>query len=283
MPRQPLSDRHPACTALGMADTIYARPAQYDLEHVGDDLDVAFYRQLARMFDARRVLELGCGSGRVTIPLVRDAATRECEVVGVDLSAEMLAEAAAKATVLPEEIRARLRLVEGDLAEWHDEERFDVIIVPCSTLSHLLTLPEQLRAWTRAHDNLRPGGRFVVDVTMPDLASYADSMQQPPRALLQLDVDANTPGGERLIRYKVTRYLPHLQRARIHFLYDAFGSNHDPGRFVSDFEGHVYFPRELELLFRVAGFEVEATWGDYRFGPFDATSRQIIMVGRRPI
>jgi hypothetical protein len=52
-------------------------------------------------------------------------------------------------------------------------------------------------------------------------------------------------------------------------------------RHVSDFESHVYFPRELDLLFRVTGFEVEDRWGDYRFRPMGATSRQMIMVGRK--
>jgi hypothetical protein len=97
-----------------------------------------------------------------------------------------------------------------------------------------------------------------------------------------MDIDAEAPDeGSRLIRYRAVRYLPHIQRARIHFLYDAFAASEAADRFVSDFESHVYFPRELELLFRLTGFEVEERWGDYRFRPLRATSRQMIMAGRR--
>lgn len=60
------------------------------------------------------------------------------------------------------------------------------------------------------------------------------------------------------------------------------GASNAADRYVSDFESHVYFPRELELLFLVSGFEVESTWGDYHCGPVRATSRQVVKVGRRP-
>jgi SAM-dependent methyltransferase len=265
-----------------MPDTIYARPDQYDLEHEGDDADVRFHVHLIRRYRPARVLELGCGSGRVTLPLAEAAAEDGCEVVGIDLDEGMLEQARKKAEGLPAEARRCLTLGPGDLRTWRSASAFDLVIVPCSTLSHLLSLDDQLSAWRTAWENLREGGRFVVDLTMPDLVAYADSMQTPPRVLVQLDIDAEAPDSRgRLIRYRTVRYLPHLQRARIHFLYDAFTSSDEARRYISDFESHVYFPRELELLFRLTGFEVEDAWGDYRFRPMRAASRQIIMVGRK--
>jgi len=265
-----------------MPDTIYTRPEQYDLEHEGDDLDVRFYRALLERYRPRRVLELGCGSGRVTLPMAETAVRTVADIVGIDVNEQMLGQARAKAEALDPRARGRLTLEQGDITGWSSSTPFDLVVVPCSTLCHVLSLDDQLATWRRAWHNLTPGGRFVVDVTMPDLAAYADSMQHPPRALVQMDIDAEAPDeGSRLIRYRTVRYLPHLQRARIHFLYDAFASSEAADRFVSDFESHVYFPRELELLFRVTGFEVEKTWGDYRFGPMRATSRQMIMAGRK--
>ena len=265
-----------------MPDTIYARPEQYDLEHEGDDSDVRFHVELVRRYAPARVLEFGCGSGRVTLPLAAAGAATGCDVVGIDLDDQMLAQARSKADALEAGARGRLSLLVGDLRTFRSDVPFDLVVVPCSTLSHLLSLDDQLAAWRTAWKNLSPGGRFVVDLTMPDLAAYADSLQTPPRVLLQLDIDAEAPdGGERLIRYRTVHYLPHLQRARIHFLYDAFASSDSAERYVSDFESHVYYPRELELLFRLTGFEVEETWGDYRFRPMRATSRQIIMAGRK--
>lgn len=266
-----------------MPDTIYARPDQYDLEHEGDDSDVRFHVELVRRYRPRRVLELGCGSGRVTLPIAEAAADLGASIVGIDTDERMLEQARKKAEALDAGARGRLSLEPGDLRGWRGAAPFHLVIVPCGTLSHLLSLDDQLSAWRTAWDNLAPGGRFVVDLAMPDLVAFADSLQTPPRILLQMDIDAEAPdGGDRLIRYRTVRYLPHLQRARIHFLYDAFSASDAADRYVSDFESHVYFPREVDLLYRLTGFEVEERWGDYRFGPLRAASRQILVAGQKP-
>src|SRR5581483_9494471 len=139
---------------------------------------------------------------------------------------------------------------------------------------------DQIAAWRRAWDGLAEGGRFVVDLTMANLAAYAESLQTPPRTVVELDVDArDAASGARLLRYKTTRYLAHEQRAEIRFLYDKFPDNSGVDRYVSDFDCHVYYPREVELLFRIAGFRVEAWFGDYSMRRLRSSSRQLIGVG----
>jgi SAM-dependent methyltransferase len=262
--------------------TIYDRPDVYDLEHEGDDQDIAFFIRFAERVRARRVLELGCGSGRVTVPLAEYAARNGATLVGLDESDAMLAQAARKLEAASPEAKPAASLVTGDMRTYDATARFDLILVPCGTLSHLLDLDEQLAVWRRAYDNLAPGGRFVVDVPMPNLSALAESLATPPRALVELDLDAEAEGGSRLLRYKTTLYEAHTQRARVRFLYDHF--DHEPAaeRLISDFESHTYFPRELELLFRATGFRIEATYGDYGFRPLRARSRTMIMVGARP-
>ena len=119
---------------------------------------------------------------------------------------------------------------------------------------------------------------------MPNLATYADSMQTPPRAFVEIDIDTRDPHtGTRLLRYKTTRYLPHEQRAQIRFLYDKFPDGDRVDRYVSDFDCHVYYPREVELLYRVTGFSMEGWFGDYAQRALRATSRQLIGVGRKAV
>lgn len=263
-------------------EAIYERPRDYDLEHEGDDEDIRFYAALVRQLRPRRVLEIASGSGRVTIPLARLATALHFDIVGVEIAETMLAEAARKRDALQASERARVTFVRGDLRDWSDDAPFDLIIAPCSSLSHLLALDDQLLAWRRAHRNLAAGGRFVADLTMPNLPAYAESMQTPPRTTLELDIDNRDPtSGARLLRYKTTRYLPHEQRAAIRFLYDKFGDSPGVDRYVSDFECHVYYPRELELLFRHTGFDIEARYGDYFMRPIRPTSPQMVFVGQR--
>ena len=267
---------------LQSMDAIYTRPADYDLEHEGDDEDIAFYIQLMHQLRPRRVLELASGSGRVTVPLAEQAQALDFEIVGLEIADPMLSAAEEKRASLPRPARERLTFVQGDVRTWRSETPFDLIITPCSSLSHLLTLDDQLGTWRCAHDNLREGGRLVADLTMPNLPVYAESMQTPPRTTLEIDIDTSDPeDGTRLLRYKTTRYLPHEQRAEIRFLYDKFPEEGRVQRYVSDFACHVYYPRELELLFRCANFHVESRYGDYFMRPLRPGSRQMIFVGRR--
>ncbi len=261
-------------------EAIYERPRDYDLEHEGDEEDIAFYLRLLARWQPRRVLELAAGSGRVTIPLARAAAARGIQIVGLEREGPMLEEAMRKRGDLEEDVRRCVTFMTGDMRGWRAEQPFDLVIAPCSSLAHLLTLDDQIAAWRCAAESLAGGGRFVVDLTMPNLATYADSMQTPPRTLVEIDIDARDPEtGTRLLRYKTTSYLPHEQRAEIRFLYDKFPDSSQVDRYISDFDCHVYYPREVELLFRHTGFSVEAWFGDYAMRRLRRSSRQLIGVG----
>jgi hypothetical protein len=78
-------------------------------------------------------------------------------------------------------------------------------------------------------------------------------------------------------------YLPDEQRAQIRFLYEKYQRKRFVESYIDDFESHVYFPRELRLLFLNAGFEIESVFGDYDRHPLRATSGQMIMIGRKPV
>lgn len=263
-----------------MDELIYQKPADYELEHEGSIEDIEFFVSMAQRLKPKRVLELACGSGRVTQPLAKLAAQEGFDLVGLDNASEMLSEAHRRNEENSQEVRDRLILVQADMRHWNAGERFDLILSPCGSMAHLLTLQDQLTAWKQAYDNLNLDGRFVVDVSMPPLAAYADSFQVPPRAILEIDRDVTAPEtGNRLIRYKTTRYLAHEQRAQICFLYDKFASSSLSEHYVSDFESHVYFPRELQLLFIHTGFSIESVYGDYRGRALNSRSEHMIVTG----
>jgi ubiquinone/menaquinone biosynthesis C-methylase UbiE len=260
---------------------LYRHPEEYDLEHLGDSEDVEFYVSLVRRLQPRKVLELGCGTGRITLPLAEQGAQLAFDVTGLDSQAEMLETAKKRLLEAPPKVRERLRLIQGDMRTWQSESAFDLIVIPCSSISHLLTLQDQLTVWNQCRRNLRPGGRFVVEITMPDMATFADSFNVPPRALVEIDVDkSDESDGVRFIRRKTSRYLSHEQCAQTRFLYEKYQNGRAIDGYIDDFAGHVFFPRELQLLFLHTGFEVEQTLGDYRGRPLKPNSPLIIMIGK---
>ena len=264
---------------------IYARPDLYDMEYEGaSNEDAHFFARLLARVRPRRVLELACGSGRVTFALA--AALSKAEIVGVDSSIEMLGKAAAARDAAESSVRQRVSFVKGDMRDWPDSsDAFDAVVIACCSVSHLLTLDDRRRTWATAFRVLRPGGVFILDVRVPDLATLAESQRVRPRAFVDLDIDATRRSlGEeaRLLRCTATTYEPHLQRADVRLIYDRFDRRALAERLVTDFASHVYFPAELELLFVAAGFEIVRQYGDYRFVPCDRTSQYVVTVARRP-
>src|SRR5580700_5114371 len=105
---------------------LYRRPDEYDLEHVGDEEDVNFYVGLARNLHPKSVLELACGTGRITVPLAEEGAHAGFSVVGLDSERNMLKQAREKAGQMRAAARKRLRLVHGDMRKWQGRDPFDL-------------------------------------------------------------------------------------------------------------------------------------------------------------
>jgi SAM-dependent methyltransferase len=260
-------------------DEFYRSAADYDLRYsYGRNVDVAFWVALRERLGARRVLELGCGTGRVTLPLARAGAADGVEIVGLDRSTAMLDGARAKLAAEPPAVRAAIRLVEGDMRAFSMAERFDLICIPFNTLGHLHTIDDQLACLATARRHLAPGGRFAVEVTHLSIEELHRAVAEPDRLWVD-DLSTDPATGARLVRHLRRRYERDTQTADSHFVEERLTADGDLTVQTIDLRLHVYFPRELELLFRLAGYRVEVVYGDYAFGPFTEESAYLIMVG----
>src|SRR5258706_7026563 len=139
-----MSPRLPATLIEDLVDAgsreHYADAALYDYEYRRRRADVGFYRELARkrLGERGRILELGAGSGRVTIPLARGGH----DVVAVDASPAMLAKLRARVAALPAAVAKRITVVPGDLRDIPVKRTFPLVIAAFNVLEHLYTRPE---------------------------------------------------------------------------------------------------------------------------------------------
>ena len=159
--------------------------------------DVAFYVEEAnRIGDGSVVLELGSGTGRLTLPLARAGHP----VIGLDQSSAMLARARTKLAEEPDDVRRRVTLVEGDVrsAEFTPPAVPDLVIAPFRVLQHLTSIDDQLRLFALARRVVRPGGRFVLDVFNP-----AYPMMSTDRSAEVEDVAERPLGDGRTVRRTV--------------------------------------------------------------------------------
>lgn len=258
------------------AREMYTDTWVYELENKAMVEDIAFWRRLVQQYDARSVLELACGTGRITIPIARDLAGTG-RVVGLDVSPEMINTAAQKLASESDAVQQTARFRAGDMRDacpsQLGDERFDLIFVPYNSLAHLPEIDDQLAAFRRAAARLTPSGHFVVDVFHPNLAQLA-ACQSPATNGLSLNLDLDHPAADvtRLLRYISRAYIADAQKERITFIYECFIPDGRTSKHVSHFDSHTYFPRELELLFRSAGLTITERWGSYFGEPFTDSS-----------
>lgn len=106
----------------------------------------------------KQVLELACGNGRTTLPLLEAG----YEIVGMDNSPHMLGRLAAKLEQ-PQwsRYRDRLRTVEGDMTSFSLDRQFDLVILGMSTV-WILDAESRASLFKSVHEHLKPGGRFLA-------------------------------------------------------------------------------------------------------------------------
>jgi len=112
--------------------------------------DLPFWGAMATRWRATRILELGCGTGRVT-----EVLSRHAPVIGVDLLIEMLRHAAGRAP--------RARLVAADLRRFAFAAKFDLIVLADDPMAHLTSIEDRARVIRLVADHLTPDGRVVLE------------------------------------------------------------------------------------------------------------------------
>ncbi len=199
-------------------------------------------------------LELAIGTGRVGLPL----AARGVPVTGIELSAAMVEQLRAKPG------GAELPVTIGDMANTKVAGSFSLVYLVFNTVVNLTSQDAQVDCFVNAASHLRPGGCFVIEVSIPQLRRL------PPGDRANV---ANA--GPELWTVHVFDVVEQRIVAH-HFTDTPDGVRHRtiPFRYV--------WPAELDLMARIAGLRLRDRWGDWRGGPFTAESRSHVSVWEKP-
>lgn len=246
----------------------YLDAAYYDRAYARRRDDVRFYADLA---EARGgpVLELGCGTGRVT----RAIAERGVAIVGVDRMEPMLARARERLDK-PRRIRERVELRRGDLRRVRLGRRFPLVIAPFNVFMHLYGRRDIEGALRTVRAHLRRGGRFVFDVRVPDPRELA---RKPDKVYRVGQVTLPATGR----RYHYRERFDYDPITQVQTVEMAFVGVDDPTDFhLMPLTHRQFFPRELEALLHYNGFEVLETYGDFQGEALDETHDAQVLVCR---
>jgi SAM-dependent methyltransferase len=160
----------------------------------------------------------------------------------------------------------RIRATVGDFSETRVDGAFSLVVLAINTLFALPDQESQVRCFRNAAAHLRPGGRFVVEAWVPDIASFTRNGRVSEREI---------GGGE--VAIVLARIAPASQRIEVtQVQISERGCRLFPMR-------HRYaWPAELDLMAQLAGLEREHRWRDWRGAEFDDTSLEHVSVYRSP-
>ena len=232
--------------------------------------DVAFYRDAVGEF-GDPVLELGCGTGRITMALA-EAGKR---ITGLDLSERMLERAVKKRAALNVEARERVHLVQGDMTRFDLGETFRLVIIPFRPFQHLLEVQQQVDCLDCVRKHLTPGGRLILDVFQTD----AERMHDPVHMREQLVTEYKTTDGRQVrITERVAAFHRAEQRNDVEMIFSIAHRDGRQERLVFAWPLRYFFRYEIEHLLARCGFQVAAEYGNFDRTPMVDNSPEMIFV-----
>jgi len=209
------------------------------------------------------VVDLGCGTGSLSIPLARSG----FHVYGIDLSADMLSVARSKWEETPQQaIRPRtgtIRWLQQDMRRWEMAEPVDSVISFCDCLNYLTEEADVEAAFRATFAALKPGGTFLFDMHPPkQFIRYAE---EQPFVLDERDIAYIWTCDFQEPRCQIEHHLTIFARDRDASFY----------RFEETHRQRAYDPEWVVEALRRAGFQTVDRYADFELKPADDRSERL--------
>lgn len=242
----------------------YSDPDHYDLENPDFEPDGPFILELAQELGGS-VLELGCGTGRVTIPLAQSGV----QIVGVDVVPGMVELARQKSVDLP------IEWIVADARDFHLGRKFKLIFESGSVFHHMLTREDQEAYLARVREHLEDDGCMVVNLFFPHPHRLTNSPAEEDWFTVQ------RPDGSE-VRVSGCDHYDELRQVRTETAHRRWTDAHgETVERVAPLSLRYVFPQEMETLLHYNGFEVVERYGGPDRSPLTNESSALIYVCRK--
>lgn len=239
--------------------------------------DVEWYRRKA-LESGGPVLELGAGTGRITIPIAQDGLS----IYALDSDPGMQKALQGKVEKLPPKVQMKITLVEGGMRDFKLDPRFGLIISPFRAFLHNLTTEDQKACLNQIYEHLRPGGRFAFNVFHPSLqfmAQHTGSL----RGVWRWSSESNLDDGGVLIRSDAITYDTVRQRVLALLRYERYGADGNLVRtYLQRLELAYLYPAEIRRLLQDGGFVDIEIAGGFEGRPFMNDTDELVIEATRP-
>lgn len=231
------------------------------------DFDVDFFKTLCKGHN--NILELMCGTGRISIPLIREGIPLTC----VDYSEEMLEIFRNK--IVGSDESQRVKIVCQDVCELDLKEKFDLIIIPSNSISEIIEPEKRRRAIRKIYEHLTPDGIFFCTLYNPEYRiSQADGNI---RYLGQYTLE----GGRTLIVTYFNIFAPAYGIISGTQFYEIYQNNRLAEKRCLDIRFAVISREEICRMACDEGFVLKAIYGDYAPYHYDEESMYMNLLFRK--
>ena len=241
-------------------------PLLYQIQHKDYVSDIPFWLDLCRIY-RDPVLELGCGTGRVLIPLAKAGYT----IYGLDHNLEMLTLCLQH---ISDPIANKVQIFQADLTTFHIDTQFHLIILPCNTYS---TFKEDARisAIKDVHTHLLPGGVFAFSI--PNPATLAE-IESSTHAEIEKIIAHPDTGDPIQISYEINRT---VNTVIIVWNYDHIKPDGNVSRLSTSTRHQLITSEQYMHELMKAGFSIQNIYGDFEYSTFQGESPELIIVAKK--
>lgn len=241
---------------------VYEDAGFYDLEFASRTLEIPFFRKMAlQSRDQGSILEIACGTGRLTFPIAQDGA----DITGLDISRPMLERARQRS----QELGLPIQWFEQDCRDMRLERPYALIFSATNAMQHLLDVESVCAFLQSARQALQVGGRLILDVFNPSLPKLIrppsevhlhKTLQDHDGSDITVDVASQYHADTQILHFD----LSYLKNSRV------IRTKHVNMR--------VFFPQELLALCHLNGLRIIERFGSYEETPFQADSPKQILI-----
>ena len=223
--------------------------------------DLQFYKRWIPKNRDVRILELCCGTGRLTIPIAKDG----YDIVGVDYTSSMLEQAKVKAS----EAGLEIEFIEADIKTLDLQKKFDLIFIPFNSIHHLYKNEDLFKAFSVVKNHLEDGGLFLLDCFNPNIQYVVEGEKEQKEIAAYTTDDGREVLINQTMRYERKTQINHIEWH--YFINGKFDS-------IQNLDMRLFFPQELDSYLEWTGFKIIHKYGGFEEDAFNDVSEKQVFV-----
>lgn len=226
-----------------------------------DLTDLAFYLKWLPKNKGARILELCCGTGRLTIPIAKEG----YNINGVDITSSMLKQAKAKAL----ENDLEIDFIQADIRTLDLPKKYDLIFIPFNSIHHLYQNEDIFRAFNVVKNHLKENGLFLLDCYNPNIQYIVDGEKEQKEIAKYVTNDGRKVSIKQKMHYENKSQVNRIEWH--YYINDRFDS-------IQNLDMRLYFPQELDSYLERNGFTIIHKFGNFKEEEFNNSSEKQIFV-----